>query len=162
MVSFNEIQGLKVSDLETIAFQEPYVLAFEPSFVEIRDINTGRLSQVIQGSNLRLLFADNPPSVTNNPPVSQQYNTYQPGYDFNPHVSPPTSANSYGSRSSAHSGYGPPPAHMQNPSQYPRSSQGFGRDEILMVSDDRVLALRPAFAQQRFMPDNVSMRSIPR
>lgn len=55
------------------ALHEPYVLAFEPSFVEIRHIETGLLSQVIQGSNLRLLFADTPPSVTN----ASQYNPYQ-------------------------------------------------------------------------------------
>ncbi|KAK0488995.1 hypothetical protein IW261DRAFT_1557493 [Armillaria novae-zelandiae] len=42
------------------ALHEPFVLAFEPSFVEIRHIDTGAMSQVIQGSNLRLLFADNP------------------------------------------------------------------------------------------------------
>ncbi|KAF8216845.1 CNH domain-containing protein, partial [Mycena galopus ATCC 62051] len=44
------------------ALHEPYVLAFEPSFVEIRHVETGLMSQVIQGSNLRLLFADTPPS----------------------------------------------------------------------------------------------------
>ena len=41
-----------------IALNEPYVIAVEPSFVEIRHIETGVISQVIQGSNLRLLFAD--------------------------------------------------------------------------------------------------------
>jgi len=58
------------------ALHEPYVLAFEPSFVEIRHIETGLLSQVIQGSNLRLLFADTPPSVTN-ASSANQYNPYQ-------------------------------------------------------------------------------------
>ncbi len=53
------------SDLPAIALHEPYVLAFEPSFVEIRHIETGQMTQVIQGTNLRLLFADTPPSVTN-------------------------------------------------------------------------------------------------
>jgi len=51
--------------LLAIALHEPYVLAFEPSFVEIRHIETGQMTQVIQGANLRLLFADTPPSVTN-------------------------------------------------------------------------------------------------
>jgi hypothetical protein len=55
-----------------IALHEPFVLAFEPTFIEIRHIETGHMSQVIQGSNLRLLFADNPPSVTN------VTNPYQP------------------------------------------------------------------------------------
>ncbi|KAJ7722989.1 CNH-domain-containing protein [Mycena metata] len=140
------------------ALHEPYVLAFEPSFVEIRHIETGLMSQVIQGSNLRLLFADTPPSVNNS---GGGYN-YQGGYDP---YSPPNSANS---RGSAYTGYGmpPPPPHMQHPNQYPhqqhRYPQGVGRDEILMVSDDRVLALRTAAGPQRFMSDNVSMMSMPR
>jgi uncharacterized protein YllA (UPF0747 family) len=49
-----------------LALHEPYVIAVEPSFVEVRHIETGLLSQVIQGSNLRLLFADTPPSVSHN------------------------------------------------------------------------------------------------
>ncbi|KAJ7850539.1 CNH-domain-containing protein [Mycena leptocephala] len=137
------------------ALHEPYVLAFEPSFVEIRHIETGLMSQVIQGSNLRLLFADTPPSVNNS---GGGYN-YQGGFDP---YSPPNSA---GSRASAFSQYALPP-HMQHPNQYPhqqhRYPQGVGRDEILMVSDDRVLALRTAAGPQRFMSDNVSMMSMPR
>ena len=42
------------------------MIAVEPSFVEVRHIETGLMSQVIQGSNLRLLFADTPPSVSHN------------------------------------------------------------------------------------------------
>lgn len=130
------------------------MLAFEPSFVEIRHIETGLMSQVIQGSNLRLLFADTPPSVNNG--GGGGYN-YQGGYDpYNP-------PNSAGGRGSAFGGYGLPP-HMQH--QYPqhqqRNPQGVGRDEILMVSDDRVLALRTAAGPQRFMSDNASMMSMPR
>ena len=49
-----------------LALHEPYVIAVEPSFVEVRHIETGLMSQVIQGSNLRLLFADTPPSVSHN------------------------------------------------------------------------------------------------
>ncbi|KAH6916059.1 RhoGEF Rgf2 [Coprinopsis sp. MPI-PUGE-AT-0042] len=60
------------------ALHEPYVLAFAPSFVEIRHVETGMLVQVIQGSNLRLLFADTPPSVTNTG-GSMHYNPYPPG-----------------------------------------------------------------------------------
>ncbi|KAJ7463423.1 CNH domain-containing protein [Mycena galericulata] len=135
------------------ALHEPYVLAFEPSFVEIRHIETGLMSQVIQGSNLRLLFADTPPSVNN----SGGGYTYQGGYDP---YSPPNSA---GSRASAFSGYGLPPHMQQYPQQQAhRYPQGVGRDEILMVSDDRVLALRTAAGPQRFMSDNVSMTSMPR
>jgi RHO1 GDP-GTP exchange protein 1/2 len=61
-----------------LALHEPFVLAFAPSFVEIRHVETGMLIQVIQGSNLRLLFADTPPSVTNTG-GSMHYNPYPPG-----------------------------------------------------------------------------------
>jgi hypothetical protein len=43
------------------ALHHPYVLAFEPSFVEVRHVMTGALHQVITGYNLRCLFADVPP-----------------------------------------------------------------------------------------------------
>jgi hypothetical protein len=47
------------------AFHRPYLLAFLPSYVEMRHIETGLVSQMIPGSNVRLLFADTPPSVDN-------------------------------------------------------------------------------------------------
>ncbi|KAN0129875.1 CNH domain containing protein, partial [Lactarius tabidus] len=47
----------------SFAFQYPYVLAFKPTFVEIRNVETGSISQVIQGNNLRCLFTDTPPSL---------------------------------------------------------------------------------------------------
>jgi hypothetical protein len=46
-----------------LAFQYPYVLAFEPTFVEIRNVETGSMSQVVQCNNLRCLFIDTPPSL---------------------------------------------------------------------------------------------------
>jgi len=45
----------------SFALQYLYVLAFEPTFVEIRNIETGSMSQAIQGSNLCYLFTDTPP-----------------------------------------------------------------------------------------------------
>ncbi|TFL01949.1 RhoGEF Rgf2 [Pterulicium gracile] len=126
------------------ALMEPYVLAFEPSFVEIRNIETGLMSQVIQGNNLRLLFADNPPSVTNGAghPAQPQHPAGGPGYEFNPYA-PQGPAGMYGSRSSVYSGYGAgggPIYGQQHPANpYARNAQ---RDEIIMVSDDRVLAIR--------------------
>ncbi len=64
-------------------------------------------------------------------------------------------------------GYGPPP--QMYPGQggpYGRQTPLFGgRDEILVCSDDRVFALRPAVAAQNSQgvpPDNASWTSIPR
>ncbi|KAF9006046.1 RhoGEF Rgf2 [Cyathus striatus] len=134
------------------ALHEPYVLAFEPSFVEVRHIETGLLSQVIQGSNLRLLFADTPPSVP-----SYYGNPYPGGYEQGMYMNggSPTSQTSH----SSFNGYGSP---ISQAVGFPRSPQGLVRDEILMVSDDRVYALRTAAGPQRHMSDNISMTSISR
>lgn len=48
----------------SFALHHPYVLAFEPSFVEVRHVQTGALHQVITGYNLRCLFADVPPPTS--------------------------------------------------------------------------------------------------
>ncbi|KAF9071584.1 CNH domain-containing protein [Rhodocollybia butyracea] len=145
------------------ALHEPYVLAFEPTFVEIRHIETGLMTQVIQGSNLRLLFADNPPSMTgagavpqSNPFNSPNSGMYHPGYEPNPYN------NGYQQYPGqpVYAGYGGPQHQMQYPMQYTRP---YVRDEILMVSDDRVFALRTNYPEpQRLMSDNASMISIPR
>ncbi|KAJ3890723.1 CNH domain-containing protein [Lentinula edodes] len=143
------------------ALHEPYVLAFEPTFVEIRHIETGLMTQVIQGSNLRLLFADNPPSMTG---AGSQANSwgipnpgmYQPGYEANPY-------NGYHqSYRPGYGGYGGPPTLPMQYPMHPRQ-QGYVRDEILMVSDDRVFALRTNYAEpQHLVSDNASMISMPR
>jgi len=143
------------------ALHYPYVLAFEPTFVEIRHVETGLMSQVIQGNNLRLLFADTPPSTTNTASPMPYNAPYPGGHGYNQYgTMPPT--NAYGGRQSMSSGYGPSPQ-MGYPNQYPRpSAQPFGRDEILMVSDDRVLTLRLATHSQVPVSDSASMVSIPR
>ncbi|KAI6041904.1 CNH-domain-containing protein [Pisolithus marmoratus] len=128
------------------ALHYPYVLAFEPMFVEVRHVETGAMSQVIQGNNLRLLFAESPPSTSHTTNLHQ--NTYYPAQQqgYHPYQSPPGSM--YG-RSPSMSGYGPaaaPPLPPMFPApQYPmRTMVPSCRDEILMVSDDRVLTLRLA------------------
>ncbi|KAL0095975.1 hypothetical protein J3Q64DRAFT_1705606 [Phycomyces blakesleeanus] len=40
---------------ESFAFSYPHVIAFDPSFIEIRNIETGELEQVIKGNNIRCL-----------------------------------------------------------------------------------------------------------
>jgi len=141
------------------ALHYPYVLAFEPTFVEIRHVETGLMSQVIQGNNLRLLFADTPPSATNTAGPMTYSPTYPVGYGYNLY-SPMPPANPYGGRQSVSSGYGPQIGH---PHLHQRASaQHFGRDEILMVSDDRVLTLRLATHPHVPVSDSSSMMSIPR
>jgi hypothetical protein len=115
------------------ALRFPYVLAFEPTFVEIRHVETGLMSQVIQGNNLRLLFTDTPPSATHTVNAHHSVHHAQRGYNPYQQVPPPI----YGRPS-------PPGYASPLPMGYPQHS-GYttaGRDEILMVSDDRVLTLR--------------------
>ncbi|KAK8853072.1 hypothetical protein IAR55_003773 [Kwoniella newhampshirensis] len=49
------------------ALQYPYVVAFEPTFIEVHHVETGHLVQIIPGSNIQCLFADTPPSRVNAP-----------------------------------------------------------------------------------------------
>jgi hypothetical protein len=44
------------------ALHYPYVLAFEPTFIEVRHVESGALMQIVPGNNIRCLFADSPPS----------------------------------------------------------------------------------------------------
>ncbi|KAI0091488.1 CNH domain-containing protein [Irpex rosettiformis] len=115
------------------ALHYPYILAFEPTFVEIRSVLTSSISQIIQGNNLRLLFADTPPSTTN----SQFYGSYQQSYSgYNQYGSPPV--NGYGGRASLQNGHGSP-----YPNPYQPRPPSTGRDEIIMVSDDRIMRVQP-------------------
>ncbi|KAF7795014.1 hypothetical protein EIP86_006158 [Pleurotus ostreatoroseus] len=126
---------------KAFALQYPYVLAFEPTFVEIRHVQTGAMSQIIQGNNLQCLFADTPPSAVNAASMFQ-YNAYQQqqqqyGYNqYNQYGQSPTAPYGRQSLQSMHNGYGSP-----YPNQYPQRP-AYRRDEILMVSDDRIMRLQ--------------------
>ncbi|CAL1714128.1 unnamed protein product [Somion occarium] len=120
------------------ALHYPYVLAFEPTFVEIRHVETGSLSQIIQGNNLRCLFADTPPSTTNSA-TQTQFNPYAQGQGY---YQAPSPTQSISSRNSLQNGYGSPYTNA-NP-YYGRGGNSFGRDEIIMSSDDRVMRLQLA------------------
>jgi hypothetical protein len=135
--------GFNTDERAAAGLHYPYVLAFEPTFVEIRHVETGLMKQVIQGNNLRLLFADTPPSTTNSASTIHQH---QSGYGYPRYGAPSqVSANYAGGRQGpyAAAGYGqPPPNHHHLHQPNPRMSQPACRDEILMVSDDRVVTLR--------------------
>ncbi|CEH18567.1 cnh-domain-containing protein [Ceraceosorus bombacis] len=78
----------------SFAYHHPYVLAFEPSFIEVRHVQTGALHQVITGYNLRCLFADvAPPASSSSSSVSSSAASSK----VNLHGSPaPNAMNSYG------------------------------------------------------------------
>lgn len=71
------------------ALFHPYVLAFEPSFVEVRHVETGALHQVITGYNLRCLFADMPPASSGS--------RYHPQRAYNSGSSTPQLRHTHGS-----------------------------------------------------------------
>ncbi|KAG8713192.1 RHO1 GDP-GTP exchange protein 2 [Ceratobasidium sp. 395] len=97
------------------ALHHPYVMGFDPTFIEIRHVEDGSLAQVIRGNNLRCLFADTPPSV-NNLPKYHQHTSSTPMHKF--------------------------PEQSIHSSRLPL--QRHGRDEIIFVSDSEVMAVRPA------------------
>ncbi len=126
-----------------LALNYPYVLAFEPTFVEIWHVETGETAQIIQGNNLRLLFADTPPSTTNSantqpPPPPQFMYPNQAAAPFNhpnhPYAVPP---HSYNGRPSFQQN-----GQYQQPAYQIRPPHSFGRDEILVASDDRIMRLQ--------------------
>lgn len=41
---------------ESVAIHPPYILLFDSQFIEVRHIKTGRLAQIIQGSNVKCLW----------------------------------------------------------------------------------------------------------
>lgn len=91
----------------SFALHHPYVLAFEPSFIEVRHVETGALHQVITGYNLRCLFADVPPPTSSSSSSSiiqqqqqqQQYGPPRPPVGFPPrpplHGGPPPPPGGY-------------------------------------------------------------------
>ncbi|KAG8900412.1 RHO1 GDP-GTP exchange protein 2 [Tulasnella sp. 408] len=126
----------------SFALHYPFVLAFEPTFIEIRKIDTGQLVQVIPGNNLRCLFADTPPSFTHS--AATYTNLYARG---NPYIYPQVEGASPQEQERDHPG---------TASSTPLSVDGgvpYTRDEIIVVSDDKVMAVRlapPPASRQQF------------
>lgn len=134
LVFVSKIHSLIICAL-FLALYYPFVLAFEPNFVEIRHVETGRIVQVIQGHNLRALFASTTQTLPPQPTLT--YNT-QSSYSI-PQPQP------YGGRDSIYSQFGTSSQYSSgtvNQSQQFVKGQNANRDEIIMVSDDSVLNLR--------------------
>jgi hypothetical protein len=108
------------------------------------------MSQVIQGNNLRCLYTDTPTSLQQAHPRHSQssFSSHSvSGFSHGTAQYSPSVYSHNGGRSSL-SGttvYGQSPVQMYSgqasPSSYGRTT---GREEIILVSDDRVLTLRMA------------------
>ena len=140
----------------SFALHYPYVLAFEPTFVEVRHVETGQMTQIIQGNNLRCLFAEAPPSTTHTSrvtyPQQQQQGYAAVPYGHDPRQSIGSVNSMYAGQSGSagsiyhgQQGYGMPLAqgYPQRTTSAP-TTHAQGRREIIMVSDDRVMALQLA------------------
>ncbi|KAG8818967.1 RHO1 GDP-GTP exchange protein 2, partial [Serendipita sp. 399] len=137
----------------------PTAFAIEPAFIEIWDIVTCSIRQVILGDNLRCLFAEPPPSGSmypqNTHSIYPSAGPYPPRtsssslQQYPPQHMPPTLMHS--GRPSLHNvGYGPGPrpggVGPNAPFGHAASGlgpQNMGRREILLGSDDNVMFLKP-------------------
>ncbi|KAJ9107545.1 hypothetical protein QFC21_001003 [Naganishia friedmannii] len=117
----------------SFALHYPYILAFEPTFVEVRHVDTGHLVQIIPGNHIRCLFADAPPSQIHTPqgPLIPFRNV--PGGPSHPGFGGPA----YGH---------PPPNNPYGPPRPPGPPPSRMRNQIIFVSDDgnvQVVRLAP-------------------
>jgi hypothetical protein len=139
------------------AFHYPYLIAFEPNFIEIWDIVACRIQQVIPGDNLRCLFAEPPPSGSHPPPLPMYYHPHSMPHA--PHQLPPgpMQYNGHLNGSMSHYSQVPQPGFPPGSSMYqnhpmipPQHLAGYssGRREILLVSDESVMLFKRASPSQ--------------
>lgn len=150
------IVGL-ISFIFHLALSYPYVLAFEPTFIEIRHVETGLMAQVIAGTMISCLFADSPPSADSAAPPQQHLPPAPPQHMMHGYGGPPGhphQAMTIGNRQSMYSPYGQPPR-QSLPAPNPRRDH-HKRDEIILSMDDKVMGLRRAPPPK---PDNASTYS---
>jgi len=161
--AFGESDGLFPAHILITAMQYPYVIAFEPTFVEIHHVESGHLVQIIPGTNISCLFADTPPSRVNAPVLPPNRQLMYPPPHAVPGQAPPfrpTPAPSpYGQQwhpqqafPAPHPGQPPMPHHghpsprppmgsygmpMPMPPPMPQSPQArFARQQIIFTSED--------------------------
>lgn len=136
--------------LTRAALHYPYVVAFEPTFIEVHHVETGHLVQIIPSANIRCLFADTPPSRINAPlPTNRQMMYGNPNPGAPPHMRPPPQfpqpqPNSGQPGFRPQPGMRPPPVAYQPQQQQPLPPPGsmmppqarFQRSQVIFTSDD--------------------------
>ncbi|WWC71864.1 uncharacterized protein I206_105823 [Kwoniella pini CBS 10737] len=133
------------------ALQYPYVVAFEPTFIEVHHVETGHLVQIIPGSNIQCLFADTPPSRVNAPvPVQPNRGLMYPPQTNNPYGRPPPLSSQSLHQPQSQQGYFPPQPPPGQAGFRPRPPFGnmpppqgvgmmvprFARQQVIFTSDD--------------------------
>ncbi|GAA5981039.1 hypothetical protein JCM10908_003959 [Rhodotorula pacifica] len=71
------------------ALHYPYVLAFEPTFIEVRHVESGALMQIIPGNNIRCLFADSRYSAAAPAAASYYHQQQRYGSPYGQRMPPP-------------------------------------------------------------------------
>ncbi|KAI0091606.1 Dbl-like domain-containing protein [Irpex rosettiformis] len=69
---------------ERVACHPPYVLLFDSRFIEVREITTGRLCQIIPGNDMRCIWDGR--GTTSNPPATPGPDGWQEGMTQEPRV----------------------------------------------------------------------------
>lgn len=132
------------------ALQYPYVIAFNPNFIEVHHVESGALIQVLPGHKISCLFADMPPSTVNAPPQSRQFMYPAQGYRPGQPGPPPPGPGPQGYPQGPQFGYpqqpGPGPYGQQMtrpPMGYPAPPQPMApfrnflyRPQVIFTSDD--------------------------
>ncbi|GAA5975052.1 hypothetical protein JCM11641_000011 [Rhodosporidiobolus odoratus] len=118
----------------SFALHYPYVLAFEPTFIEVRHVESGALMQIIPGNNIRSLFADSPPSSSASSTYYQQQQQQQQYHPNSP-------AARYGSPYGGGGGGGGSNANSRVGSMAPPAPQPPSRSAIVVSDGDRAFSL---------------------
>ncbi|WVR07809.1 hypothetical protein IAU60_004852 [Kwoniella sp. DSM 27419] len=134
------------------ALQYPYVIAFEPTFIEVHHVETGHLVQIIPGSNVQCLFADTPPSRVNAPAPLPNRQLMYPGAAGGAYRPPPGQYGGAGGYPAPQQGYFPPhgqagagrarppppgqAGYMAPPPQPGMMVPRFARQQVIFSSDD--------------------------
>ncbi|KAG8740547.1 RHO1 GDP-GTP exchange protein 2 [Ceratobasidium sp. 414] len=137
------------------ALHYPYLMAFDPTFVEIRQVEDGALVQVIRGNNLRCLFADTQLFVTNPPMMGASSAASSSGHPIYQNHHPYGGQSPYSRYAQAVYHYLPASMTQAQPHDFRRSRE---RDEIILVSDDKVMVVQLAVPPAR-TPDTSAPRA---
>ena len=119
------------------------MVAFEPTFIEVRHVETGALVQIMPSAHTRCLFADTPPSRVNAPmPPNRQlmYGNQQQPQQMRPPPNQPgfrPPPNGGGMRPPP-MGFGPPLGGPggQGGMPPPQPQTRYARSQVIFTSDD--------------------------
>lgn len=108
---------------ESFAFHYPYVLAFEPSFIEVRHMLTGELEQIIPGTEMMSLLPSMRKGTIRGAMTDTHNDVYQVLFELKSLVNPnetkiaPSQLQSLANRQTNQVNHSPPSHHTWNTSR---------------------------------------------